>query len=340
MANANRAIWVTDWHMVSNDTEAGGVPSSVAGGMHPTDSSILGQHIAILDPAVVFDCGDCKDHYGTDAGVTDEHDNYNTYVRNNTNINWGTIRPDAGVVATKPILPGNHDQEWDSGDTDPAHDTSYISWDARFWGPPYHWTMDWAAPQIRFIGLHTTIIHIVDPLPDGYEGWAKIDASEVTWMSARVDELPTDWTAIICSHHPLAAEGDGPGGGVRSDTGGAALYTAMAARNTKIVGALCGHRHLTHNYIWVKDSITHISAPGVSYRLSDTLGRFNMIDYTPATRKIRFYERKAPLFSDPASYDSSTTDGTFTEIQLPGVIPPTPVVLVAPRRAVYARFRT
>jgi 3',5'-cyclic AMP phosphodiesterase CpdA len=340
MPNANRAIWVSDWHMVSDDLEAGGVPQSVAGGMHPTDSSILAQQIAILNPQVVLDTGDCKDHYGTSSGETNEHDNYITYVRNSSSINWGTINADAGVVATKPILPGNHDQEYDS--RDPVNDTSYISWNARFWGPPYHWTMSWAAPKVKFIALHTQIIHIVDPLPDGYEGWAKIDPTEVTWMSARVDEMPAGWTAILCSHHPLASEGAGPGGGVRSDTGGAALYAAMAARNTKIMGALSGHRHLAHNFVWSLDSITHICAPGVSYRLGDTLGRFNIIDFIPATNKLQFFERKAPLFTDAASYDSSTSDASLLEIQLPGAAPPPPAAasVLRPRREIYARFRT
>ncbi len=332
MANANRALWFTDWHMVSNDTEAGGVPQSVAGGMHPTDSTVLAAHANFLDPAVVMDGGDCKDHYGTDSGVTDEHDNYNTYVRNNANMHWGTVNADAGVTATKPILPGNHDQEWDSGDNTAGHDTSYITWGTKFWGAPYHWTMDWAAPKIRFIALHTTIIHITDPnivsgtWSTGYEGWAKIAQTEVDFMVSIVDNLPTDYTAIILSHHPIASEGSGPGGGVRNDTGGASLYAAISARTAKIMCSINGHRHLAHNFVHSAAGITHINAPGVAYRLGDTTGRFNLIDYTPATRQILFTERKCPQFSDVASYDSTTTDGVAVTIQLPalGTTPPPP----------------
>lgn len=326
MPNANRAIWATDWHMVSNDTEFGGVPQSVAGGMHPTDSSNLAAHFNFLDPAIVFDTGDCKDHYGTDAGVTDEHDNYITYVRSNTNVRWATVNADAGVTATRPILPGNHDQEWDSQDSDPTHDTSLTSWNARFWGPPYHFTFDWAAPQIRFIGLHTHIIHLASPLPDGYEGWAEIDPAEVTFMTGIVDALPTDWTAIIMSHHPLETDSNNgvPGNSVRPDTGGAALYAAMAARSSKIMAALSGHRHFAHNTVQTFNGVTSICAPGVSYRATDTLGRFNLLDYNPATRIVTMTERKATLFTDPPNYDSTTTDGVTVTIQLPpaGTAPP------------------
>ncbi len=309
--------------------------------MHPTDSSILAAHANFLDPALVFDGGDCKDHYGTDSGVTDEHDNYNTYVRNNANMRWGTVNADPGVTATRPILPGNHDQEWDSQDNTAGHDTSYSSFNTRFWGAPYHWTMDWAAPKVKIIALHTTIIHLQNPKilngtwPASYEGWAEIDPAEVTFMNSIIDNLPTDWTCFILSHHPLASarvdSGSNPGNGVRDDSGGAALYAAMSARRTKIMGALYGHRHFAHNWLTTLDSITHVGAPGVSYRSlsngpGDTLGRFNMLDYNPTTRQIIMTERDAPLFTDTATYDSSTTDGITVTFQLPalGTTPPPP----------------
>ena len=64
-----------------------------------------------LNPAGVIDTGDCKDHYGADQG--DEQDNYITYIRNK--LPWGTVN--AGVNATYPILPGNHDEIYDYTDT-------------------------------------------------------------------------------------------------------------------------------------------------------------------------------------------------------------------------------
>lgn len=258
-------IWTSDWHVVSNDAESG-----IIGETHPTDAADVAAHIASLDPAGVIDTGDCKDHFGLAA--SDEHDRYLAAVA--ATLPWGTVN--AGVNATYPILPGNHDEVFDSIDSGTV--TDMTTWDAKFWGAPYHWTCDWAEPRVRFIALHCTIIH----QPTVGSGLFAIAQSEIDYLSAQLAALAVGWQAIVCTHtsaDPIF------GNNIYGPAGGDALLAVISASKTRIACCLSGHRHaptLTH----VLNGTRHISGPGVSYTLGNSYGGWCPIAYDDSARTL------------------------------------------------------
>ena len=289
--NPNLFVWTTDWHVVSNDLESGGI-----GETRPTNAAEVSAHIAALEPAGAIDTGDCRDHLG--VGNADEFDRYIDSVRDL--LPWATVN--GGVNALFPILPGNHDELHDN--TIPGSPTDFTEFDSKFWGPPYHWTCDWEAPRIRFIALHCEIIHA----PDILVSFFSLDASEVEWLEDELAALPADWQAIVCSHAPANSVF---GNEIRHDAGGTALIATLAANRTKIAAYLCGHRHQNMSTN-VKDGILHLSGPGMAYTQGNGLGGWSPITYDPQARTLTF-----DFLLGPPSAFTRFAGFTPIEVQLP-----------------------
>lgn len=249
-------IWTSDWHVPSDDAEA-----PIVGDTKPTDAAALVEHINSLNPAGVIDTGDCKDHYG--PGTGDELDNYVAIVRDGIE-RWGEVNP--GASATHPILPGNHDEVQDSG-AGSGTATDFSLFDARFWSAPYHWSTDWPAAQVRFIGIHAAIIHD----QGGFTGFFTVAQAETDWLEDELAALPGGWKAIVCCHAPL--DNAAFGNGVHDAKGGSALRAVLAANSAKVAACLNGHRH-SKMATSVLAGIRHISGPGVSYYTGDARGGF------------------------------------------------------------------
>jgi 3',5'-cyclic AMP phosphodiesterase CpdA len=260
----NLWVWTTDWHVTSADTEAGGL-----GETRPHQAASISRYIRALAPAGVIDTGDCKDHYGLDTG--DEHDQYITNVKNI--IPWGTVNE--GVPAQAPILPGNHDEVADYG--------GGVT-DFSFWGAPYHWTTDWNAAQIRFIGVHTYVEHT-----GGLAGFFHCDADERDWLQDELDALPSGWKAIICTHPSIDPA---VGNEVRADFGGTELRALLAANAAKITCCVSGHRHISPPGQTTVDGIPHITGPGVSYGTGNSDGGIMILKYTGSN--IVFHALRGP----------------------------------------------
>lgn len=277
MSNPNRLIWVSDQHVVSNDSEAG-----IVGDTKPFEAAAFVSHIRGLEPYGFFDTGDCKDHYGL-TGTTDEHDNYITYFRNR--IPWLAVnaaRPGETVNATKPILPGNHDELTDY--LTPGGVTDFSPFDAKFWGAPYHWTADWTPAQIRIIAVHSYIAHHGDP----FVSLGTVDTAEITWLSAELAALPVGWKAIVVAHMPFLTTF---GNNVHYNQ--SALLAVLAANNTKIAACLSGHRHLNMDNA-VQDGIRHITGVSTAYTVSNALGVFAIIDYDSGAGTLTFHAHFGP----------------------------------------------
>lgn len=272
MSNPNLWVWTTDWHVTSDDSEAG-----ILGETKPKEAAAVVSHINGLNPAGVIDTGDCKDHYG--LSTSDEHDNYIRYVR--SKMSWATVNP--GFNAKYPILPGNHDEVDDY--SSPDNGTEFSMWDSKFWPAPYHWTCDWAAPKIRFIAMHAYIMHA----PNGLAGGFSIDQVEIDWMTAQIAALPAGWKAIVCSHPPaLPAFGEN----IWTTLGGTNLIAALAANNTKIVAYLNGHRH--NQTTAVQDGICHFNVGSMAYTQANGFGGFMVIEFLPGSNTLRFHYRYGP----------------------------------------------
>jgi hypothetical protein len=300
--NNNLWIWTSDWHVVSDDIEIG-----ILGETFPKQAAAVVEHLKGLDAAGMIDTGDCKDHYGASTG--DELDNYVTYVRNIAS--YATVNP--GVNATKPILPGNHDEVDDFG----AGSTDFSLFDARFWAAPYHWTCDWAAPQIRFIAFHAYIVHT-----GGLAGFFQMDASERTWLTNELAALPAGWSAIVCAH-PAALTAHG--NEIHATLGGTELLSLLAANSSKITAYLHGHRHANMTNT-LQDGIRHFSGPAMSYTASNAFGGFVILEYLPGTNQIVFHYRYGPtgLYGpfdgavySPVTVDNRSVIGSATKRRLP-----------------------
>lgn len=276
---SNYFVVTTDWH-VTSDGETGGT-----GEIQATPALALARHINALSPDGVISLGDNKDHYGLEAAVGDEEDLFNTNVAQI--INWKA--PNAGVNATKPLLPGNHDEILDSTD-EGATDFSIFT--TRFWAAPFHWTVDWTAAQIRFIGIHTYIIHS----PEAHMGGGQIDATERTWLSSELASLPAGYKAIVVSHFPLVSDF---GNEVQASHGGTELLTILSDNASQIACCVNGHRH-TVGTSYTVSGILHINAGGTSYITGDAAGAFLLLEY--AASAITVHLRSAGgLFGEYAA---------------------------------------
>lgn len=275
---------MTDCHVVSNDSDQGGV-----GQLYPTDARAVARYINSLSPVGVIDTGDCKDHYG--ESQEDELTNYLNLIGNV--VNWGTVN--AGANAQFPTLPGNHD-ELDDYDT-VGGVSDFSPFDNILWGSPYRWTCDWAAPQIRFIAFHARILHA----SESNEGFFRVEQAEIDWVEAELNALSAGWKAIVCCHPPILTTF---GNNIHASHGQTALLAVLAANTAKITAVFGGHRHI--NMITAtQDSIPHFSAPGVSYSTSNSLGGFILIEYLPASDELSLHYRLArPVYGEfnPATY--------------------------------------
>lgn len=269
--NPNLFVWTSDWHLVSNDSERGVINETV-----PTDAGNVAAHISLLEPAGVIDLGDCKDHYSVGQG--DEHDRY--------------IEKVSLVLPEMKVLPGNHDELNDFS----AAGSDFTPFNDKFWGPPYHWTLDWDAPQVRFIGFHARIVHIEDTLLN--VGFFAVDQGERDWVRAELEALPDGWQAIICSHAPLNPTfGANIGHWSWLNYGGAELRAILTLHSPRIAAYLNGHRHgnMEQN---VMDGIPHLNGPGMAYTVGNGYGGWVPITYEPALRTLIFDFRLGP----PSTY--------------------------------------
>jgi calcineurin-like phosphoesterase family protein len=281
--NPNLFVWTSDWHV---------------GRQAAYHTQGAAAHIASLAPAGVIDTGDCKDHYGV-ASVS-EHTDYEAQVENV--LPWAWVN--AGSIAQHPILPGNHDEMSDY----PLGASDFSLFDSDFWGPPYHWTCDWQAPQVRFIGFHARIAHPIDHGAQ-YQGYFIVTQAERDWLEAELVALPEGWQAIVCCHAPLASA-FGNQIGYWANFGGAELRTLLQGHSARVAAYLGGHRHANMNTA-VLDGITHFNGPGVSYTQGNGYGGFVLIDYAAAARTLafRYHYARAPF--------AAFTGYTSVVIQLP-----------------------
>ena len=280
-ADPNLVIWTTDWHLVSNDSEGAvtGAPTS------PTKAQQLVAHLNSLNSAGCIDTGDNKDHYGS-VGTTDEHDNYITYVKNA--LTWLSVN--SGFNATHPNLPGNHDELHDYTDTVANNDFS-TTYDLKFWGAPYRWTADWAAPKIRFVAAHSYIHHYGNPDSHSVDagGFAHMDTSEIDWIDGQLSNLPAGWTAIVCTHFPIPTE---IGNNIRYtgsswDYATTPLNNMIATHSAKVVCCFSGHRHRNWQ-VATLGGIPHITSGGASYGLGNSNGVYVPITYDPSASTLTF----------------------------------------------------
>lgn len=274
MTNANMAIITTDWHVTSNDSDAGGL-----GETYPTDALALARHINSLAPYLILNMGDDKDHNGDEAACGDELDQYKTNVYNV--LDWPAP---SGGNALKPMLPGNHDATLDSAD---AGANDYSVWTSRFWVAPFHWYIDWPSPKVRFIGIHSDILHSPDLLAGNFE----IATEETTWLSDQLAALPVGYKAIICSHPPI--DNVFFGNGIHATKGGTALLLVISTNAAKIAACLHGHRHLngeTHTL----SGVLHMSCPSCAYTESNALGGFLILEYDGASSITIHYHTGHP----------------------------------------------
>jgi hypothetical protein len=264
----------------------------------PSEAWAVCYHIKSLDPYLVFDTGDCKDAYGVNATTTAQHANYTSIVRDSGIMPWGTVNPRADVNATRPILPGNHDEVNDYTDAG----TDFSMWNSNFWASPYHWTMDWPAPKVRFVAIHGTILHIDQATALGNAGLAgfyQMTAPEIQWMSDRVDELPSGWRAIVLTHAPIPGSNSEFGGGYATGIpNNQALRDAIAARSSRIIACLSGHRHQDQLQLNLS-GVLHICSGSMAYT-TNTFGSFNIIEYK--NNKLRFHMRRGPSITNLAAY--------------------------------------
>lgn len=281
MPNENLVVWTTDWHLVSNNSET----SSTGQPTTPAKAQDVVAYInGTLDPVGCFDTGDNKDHYGA-VGTEDEHDNYINYVGNE--LNWLTVNA-GDTNALYPNLPGNHDEFYDSDVTGTGNNDFSTTYDVKFWPSPYHWTCDWDAARIRFIGAHSYIHHdgtATGPVDAG--GLAHITSNELAWIENEINTLPERWQSIICTHYPV---NEIFGNNIKyvDDDYQYALSPfndLMRDRSTKVLCHLSGHRHQNFWYL-VQDGVHHITSGGVSYGAGNGYGTFCPISYEPDDRTI------------------------------------------------------
>jgi len=261
MTNSNWWVITTDWHVTKDDVTTGGL-----GETFPSQCKMMSQYINSLAPAGVVDLGDCGDHYTGDKAT--ELDNYVAYVKNV--MRWPSV---SGGNATHPCLPGNHDKLTDYTDAEGAD--PYSLFNARLWSSPYHWYTDWSAPKIRFIAIHTNILHS----PHASAGGFSITQAEIDWLETQLAALPVGWKAIVCSHAPL--DNAFFGNGIILTEGGTALLALIAANSAKIAACLGGHRHI-NGLSNTLSGVLHISCPAMSYTENNSPGGFFLLEYDGA----------------------------------------------------------
>jgi hypothetical protein len=322
---------VTDWHVTSDDAEQGGL-----GDTRPKEARAVAEHIRGLRPAGAVCLGDLKDHYGPDTG--DELDQYLANVADR--MPWAEVNPvDAGGVAIDarfPALRGNHDEVYDYTEVGTVTDFSIA--DAKLW-PSKHWTTDWGraedrtaglSPKIRFIGVHTTIIHA----PNAEAGFFSITQAEIDWLAAEIAALPAGYKAIVVAHTSfLDAVGNnvGPSG----HNGQAALLALLAANATKIICCLGGHRHLNFQAAATQDGIKHFSLPSMAYNIANSNGGFTLLQYVPANNAIVVHYRMGPGSS---SMFHEISPATFTPVSLTLSPSATYIAIMADAPALYWRL--
>lgn len=277
--NPYRFIGSTDWH-VGRD------------GNPPAYTEAIANHIVSLAPAGCFDLGDCKDHVG--ASSAPELVSYKALVRDV--LPWAHVNP--GVNAKKPLTPGNHDEFGDYQDPGPGN---FSLFDAALWGPPYHFTCDWPEPRIRFVVIHSRLVHPNDTVV--YPGFATTESAEWAWLDNELDLLPEGWQAIIGSHFPLhPGYGNNIGHWSWLPHGGTEIRAILMAHAPRVTAYMNGHRHANLNAS-ILDGIPHFNMPGVAYAGGQPSGGIVPIDYNPVARSLTFsYHIARPPFNPLAGF--------------------------------------
>lgn len=263
--NANLFIGTSDWHLGRTGT------------IQPATALAAAQHIASRNPFGAFDLGDCKDrHDGTDAASQ-----LADYVANVKNVMpWAVTRE-----GTDPILPGNHDDR----NADETLPTDFSQFDAAIKPAPYHFSIDWPAPRVRFVAAHARIVKPGEGPTLPYPGMFTIAPEERQWVRDQLASLPDGWSAICASHpplHPAFGNNIGTQWPWLPAYGGTDL-AAILRDSGKVVAYINGHRH-DNMKTAVLDGITHFDGPGVAYTIGNGLGGYTEITYQPSARTLTF----------------------------------------------------
>lgn len=275
MTNANLAVWITDWH--SRTTATGATFQYTL----PTYQRALARHLTSLEPALMLLTGDCRHGFGNALDLQSFQDDC-----------YSLLSP------TPYVLRGNHDEDQDVGN---GTATGFTGFDAAYPNLPYHWTVDWTAANVRFMGIHTYIIH-----SGADQDFAQIDASEITWLTSTLAALPGGMKAIVCAHFPLAATF---GNYIHASHGGTELAALLAANNTQIVGYFAGHRH-QQCLSTTQDSILHISGGAVA--VANGTPGFMLLEYVAGSNAIKVHYRQ----NDPAKHYGYWGTGVYTTLTI------------------------
>lgn len=260
---SNYWIFATDTHVIPS----GG--TSVLGNMVDWEAHALARHINTLGADGMIVNGDLKDNYGASA---DSHVAlYKTHF-------WDIVD-----TPKKKQLPGNHDERNDysvAGTiTTPYSDV---------FGTPTGYTVTWTAPNIKFIGLYTTILHTPDPLL----GYFEISSEMRTFLSDQLASLTSGQKAIICEHPSMLSA---MGNEVHASHGGTELLSIVNANASKIACVMCGHTHAIP-YTVVANGVTHLNCGSAAYTISpsDNRGGFFIVEYDGSKLIFHYMRATAP----------------------------------------------
>jgi hypothetical protein len=301
----------TDTHMVSSDSEEG-----VAGETHPTEGGNWASYIAAnVKPVGWVDFGDERNTQGVynADGCQDEWTNYVSSIQNH--LPHSTVGGHGTVNATWARLPGNHDEDYPSSAAPPS---DFSAFETTFWSAPFHWTADWTEAKIRFIGFHTHIRH--NGSVDGI-----VETDEIDWLEYELQNLPSGWSAVPCSHigYDSTFTRTIPGGASESECHGDALRTMLAKYTDRIAWCASGHDH-TDNVHHVENGLVHISHAALAYTAAEPEnGGWTLATYDSASDSVTLHLYDGP----PGPYEPSSVNPAIT-VYISRVGKPEPKIVV------------
>lgn len=265
----NLCVWTTDWH----------VTDTISTRTKREKARDFAYHINSLRPKVVLNLGD----NGEVHARKEDYEYYRDYAHSIIN------RPML-------VLRGNHDEDVD---WNTPGENLFTVFDSVFPNLPYHGTLDWEAPKIRFIGYHAYVVHS----PDAELASFRVAASERTWLSDQIAAIPIGWKSIICSHPPLLSS---MGNNIVASSGQTEVLAMLAAAGTaKIAAYFCGHRH-QDNINAVQDGIIHITGICVGYSGAGGAG-FNLIRFDPGANTLTLEMVSRGHFNTPFNNSAGAT---------------------------------
>lgn len=268
--NPNVAVHLTDMHVVATGDPGG------LGEMYQEEVLAFTRHLnSMVRPSVAVLGGDARDHY---RAATTEHELFRDYFL-------------GGLAMPYIHIPGNHDERYDSNEVQPTDFTQFDTIFPAEAAAGYHSYIDWEAPNVRFITVHSAIIHS----PSVDEGFWVIATDEITWLSDRLDELGVGQKAIIVFHPPVLTAF---GGNIKTNQ--ASLLSLLATNNSKVLSVLSGHRHLVPT-VAVQDGITHIAGGTMAYTTSNSRGYFSILEYDGVNSIFIRYHYATPPYGSIGS---------------------------------------